>query len=239
MGAGPHLLEVRMTEIARQDSRAIAVEPVLSPPVLLAIREILEPHPDLGFPTEWPAALQTTVQAPIAALTLLCAPVGMRQLREWANPIGPAVRNPPTQDDFRVWLAALYAGCKDMASGAFAADSQQACLLTFKFFPAVADVAEVVKPRSMALRAKLRALQIIAAGRTAAIPSVTNPSTPYTSPDWVGERKAKWDATDGARPGLAIQPPVLTIEDQLRALGFDPTKPEGWMPPAAKTPTAS
>lgn len=156
-----------MNQIAVNSSAAVSrTEPKVSPNLGYQIDLVRHPHPDAGAPKQFTAAVKAEARAAADAMAPLCAPVTMEALREWIRPIGAAVRNPPSQEDFAAWGAALVIACDDFAIGAFTATTQREALQTFQFWPSVADICGIVGGRSIALRGKLSALRRIADGET-------------------------------------------------------------------------
>lgn len=210
------------------NSRALdrrAVGPAMSAALAKQIELVSNPHPDIRAPKRFPPAVMAEAASVADAMESLCAPVTLEALRAWVRPIGAAVRNPPSGEDFAAWGAALVVACGDYAAGAFTAATQREALTTFKFFPSVADIAAVVGPKSMALRRKLAMLRTIAEAE----PEERRP-TPTDA-----ERRAVAAKLAAFRSGLPTGPlpgdgdvklcerphdPIRTVDQQLAELGF-------------------
>jgi len=93
---------------------------------------------------------------------------------------------------------------------------------TFRFFPTVAELHELLDP------IKARQIEAIRIIRRAGMKDATQGgcarAEPYvvtSTPDWAGEREPRFNrrVEEGE---LSIQPPIRSVEEQLRELGFQP-----------------
>jgi hypothetical protein len=69
-------------------------------------------------------------------------PPSLEHLRAWLLPVAAAVRNPPTEDDFELWLAACALAFAELPAAIFNVKSQREMLLNSKFRPSPADIFE-------------------------------------------------------------------------------------------------
>ena len=213
-----------MTVLIRQSSQIVHLPQFpplarLSPALDHALEQVRNPHPDIGAPKQFAALVKHQAGHAADELEAQCKPVPASTVRDWCRPIGAAVRNPPTNEDFAAWAAALMIVCGDLAVGVFTVDTQREALRAFQIFPAVADVSQLLGPKSHTLRARRDALRRIAESETEApakaIPvsagapawtadrTMRAPSGPIDPDDW----KYSW-----------TQPPIRTPEEQIAIL---------------------
>jgi hypothetical protein len=207
--------------IADASSRIVVRrEPDISYPLARAVQGIVDPHPDAGTPKSYPMTVQAEARDAADMLEAFVANVPPNALMAWARPLGAAVRNPQSDQDFAAWLAAAAVGLSDYAAGAFSIETQRAALRQFKFWPSVADVAELVGPKSANLRTRHRALRKIADAATEP-PRQTPPPGPVPLPEWVGSRsmrKASGPVAEGDTRHSLARPPERTVAEQIEQL---------------------
>jgi len=153
--------------------RARSGNPCLSPPfpspqvsraMLQAYEDTRNPHPDVGPPTEYTAAVQAEARRALEVIAPFAVPVTESTLREWLMPIPSAVRNEKAPEAIVAWLTGVAMAVGHLEVGAFTAETQREALQTFRFFPSAADVYEVVAGPAVKIRERIRVLRIIASG---------------------------------------------------------------------------
>lgn len=193
----------------------------ISPELGWALDQVIHPHPDIGAPRQFVAAVKAQAEVAEAQLRPFARPVTLSELRDWARPLGAGVRNPPAPEDFAAWCAALAVACGDFPAAAFSSRAQRAALQEFQFWPSVSDVCRLVRPKAAEIRDRLHGLRAIVTARTME-PVEPAPAGKPSLPEWVGNRdlKAPSGPTEGGdyAPSEA-RPPVRTVEEQLAALG--------------------
>jgi hypothetical protein len=145
-------------------SGAVVIRTPLSAPLSRAVKSVLEPHPDLGMPSVFPALVRAEAAAAASELERQCRPVTAERLQRWIQPVGAIVSNAPApqSDDYRAWIAAAMTAFSETSAGSFNAETQRAALLKFKWWPTAAEISSIVGPKGVALRAELAALWRIA-----------------------------------------------------------------------------
>lgn len=89
-------------------------------------------------------------------------PVSEQILREWVAPIPLVVRNEKTPEALAGWFSGLLLAVDGMPCGAFTLRNQRDALQTFKFFPSVSDICDILSPTSARIRQQMQALRLIA-----------------------------------------------------------------------------
>lgn len=141
------------------------VMPPMSFELARAIEQIIDPHPDLGIPDEWPVKIRGEARLVGAALRHVVAPVTPQRLYEWTMPVllsaMVTVGKERSQRDIDTWLASLGQCVAGLAIGAFTVETQQIALRTIRFVPFPADIYDVVAPHSRRILERFDALKRI------------------------------------------------------------------------------
>ena len=167
--------------------------------------------PDIGLPAAYPASVQA--EAKHAALTNLeqfAAPVTEDVLRIWLAPIPVVVRNEKSPEAIAGWVAGVAMTVGHLEIGAFTDETQREALSTFKFFPAAADVYEIVAGPAVRIRETICHLR-----RVADAPTIDN----AVKADTAGEcsMSCKWRGDPMAWPTLDCRPARCRNADQAAA----------------------
>jgi len=127
-----------------------------------AIEDTGNPHPDVGMPERYSAAVSTEAEALKRNMSDLMRPATERAIRLWLAPIQAAVRNPADPDRLSAWVSVTLLALRGLESGAFSDVTLITALRNIKFFPSTSDVYDIVAPRSAELRRIWRILCRIA-----------------------------------------------------------------------------
>lgn len=202
----------------------IASLPKMSRHLSWAVEGLENPHPDvsaIGAVVAYPDAIRQEAGALAKQMRPLRAAVTEAWLREWAQPLGAAVSNPPAAEDFDAWISSLYIAAHGMPIGAFTLTTIRSALSEFRFWPSVADVIKLTDREARKLTMRYRTLRKVAKAESAP------PPAPYVippAPEWVHSREVRGrdDARDGGSRYSSAKPPQRTVEEQLAELGFSP-----------------
>lgn len=87
----------------------------------------------------------------------------------WIAPLFGAVRNPPPREQQQRWLSAAMMVLECIESGAFNEQTQRQALEQIEFWPAPAQIYEIVLPAAIMIRVQIALLRRIADGVSAPI----------------------------------------------------------------------
>lgn len=126
------------------------------------VEHILNPHPDIPTPDTFPPALVRAATAYLDAHSEALQPADHGMLVQWLLPICGAVRNPPTEEDFKRRVGALEIAAGSLPAFVFSPSTQRLGLSTWVFMPAVADLLALVSEAHGPALERLRAVRRIA-----------------------------------------------------------------------------
>lgn len=141
--------------------------PNLTPATELAVRQYLDHEANgnlrrFGVPSI-PAHLRDRAAAYVARAELQGVPADFDTVLGWLTPLAASVAQAPSPGDFRAKAAAVQMACMDVPGWAFTAATSLAAVRRFKFFPAAAEVRELLMEETREHRGTVRALKAIAA----------------------------------------------------------------------------
>jgi hypothetical protein len=122
-----------------------------------AIRAAITPHPDL-LPVPVASWMRPAAEAEHAALVAALEPAGARVVAAWLAPLLLLVAKAPTGDAARITVRAMADALADLPACCWTPDTLREAARTFKWWPSVAEVAELVQTRSEQLRKERTAL---------------------------------------------------------------------------------
>jgi hypothetical protein len=159
-------MNVDLTVIPMPPNRS-GLMPKLPPQLVTwALKDALEnlrnPHPDIGLPAAYPASVQAEAKHALTNLEQFAAPVTEDVLRIWLAPIPVVVRNEKSPEAIAGWVAGVAMTVGHLEIGAFTDETQREALSTFKFFPAAADVYEIVAGPAVRIRETICHLRRVA-----------------------------------------------------------------------------
>lgn len=123
-----------------------------------AIRAAMTPHPDLQ-PVPVPSWMRPAAEAEHAALVAALEPAGARVVGAWLAPLLLLVAKAPTGDAALLTVRAMADALADLPACCWTPDTLREAARTWKWWPSVAEVAELVQTRSEQLRKERTALQ--------------------------------------------------------------------------------
>jgi hypothetical protein len=136
-----------------------AIQPlVLSQPLARAIGPFETPHPEAP-PDPPPAWMMPEIRAAHAKLGQALGPTDAAIIARWIAPLASMVSRAPEGDTLRVRVQAMAHALTDLPLCCWTADMQRLAARTFKFWPSVAEIAELVAPAAQPMRQQRAALQ--------------------------------------------------------------------------------
>jgi len=131
----------------------------------------------------------------------LCAPAQRVTIETWLGLLVYAVRNPPEEGQFEGRLRGVIDCLSDLPLGAWSDDTAREAMQTFKFWPAVADVDDLLRPTAEHLHRTLRSLRRMATAEMFVPPrGVTQEQErDYIREAVLGRLPAQPDVTDRGR----------------------------------------
>lgn len=123
--------------------------------------QVMHPHPDTHIGS-WSRKRSDEAGGVLFDLQEALRPATGPELLAWLWPIAGSVRNPPTESDFKRRVAGLELGAASIPHVGFNPYTQRLGLSTWLFFPAVADIVELVSADVAPLLERVRALKVIA-----------------------------------------------------------------------------
>ncbi|MFH5924569.1 hypothetical protein [Roseomonas xinghualingensis] len=108
----------------------------------------------------------------------LLQPVSRSQLVAWLGAVNAACRNPQDADDLMVRIQAIGQDCADLPGACFNPESRRALYAETRFFPSAGDVLAVLEPIAKTWKAKMQALEKIAAPPPPVPPALAHDSGP-------------------------------------------------------------
>jgi len=158
------------TELAVRSTSALSPMPPAELRVSTALAQAYEatrnPHPDVGRPRSYPAAVQAEARLAAKALRPFALPVGEATLREWLAVVPISVGHRLSAAEVEAWLVVVAQAVGHLERGAFTRASQAQALRTFKSFPSAAHIYEILAPAAVEIRQRLRTLERIAEAPT-------------------------------------------------------------------------
>lgn len=130
----------------------------LSQQLAQAIVPFETPHPDAP-PDAPPPWMMPEIRAAHAKLGQALAPTDAGTIARWIAPLASMVSRAPEGDALRVRVAAMAQALTDLPACCWTPDTQRQAARAFKFWPSVAEIAELVGPASQPLRMQRAALQ--------------------------------------------------------------------------------
>ena len=113
-----------------------------------AISDLLDPHPDIGPPTEFSISVRNEAIQVGDTLYEANKPVSEAQLRAWVAPLLAqylvVTGKPRNEEEIEMWLATLRTAVGHLAAGAFTRATQAEALRTLRFLPFAADIYAIV-----------------------------------------------------------------------------------------------
>lgn len=136
-----------------------AIQPlVLSQPLAQAIGPFETPHPEAP-PDPPPAWMMPEIRAAHAKLGQALGPTDAAIIARWIAPLASMVSRAPEGDTLRVRVQAMAHALTDLPLCCWTPEMQRLAARTFKFWPSVAEIAELVAPAAQPLRQQRAALQ--------------------------------------------------------------------------------
>jgi hypothetical protein len=134
-----------------------------------AIRDFINPHPDIGLPQVSPET-QAEARAALPALETLCRPATADRVAAWLLPVSSGVGKQITREEFAMRIGPITAALADMPGSVFTVAMQREALRTFKYFPSASEVHALLAPHAREIEAARNALRKIAGANAAAPP---------------------------------------------------------------------
>lgn len=179
--------------------------PVASFPLAHAIRQVDDPHPDVGRPREFRAAVQAEAAAHLRAFQAAATPVTFDHFSAWVRPILLVSRGQMmSREETDAVVAILYRAFQAYPAAAFTEDLQAEAIRTLDYRPGGAALARLLDPAMAVIRDGVRTLEYIVSARTEADVVVT---APIPAP------------LDGRTAVDIIQPPMRSVAQQIAELG--------------------
>ncbi|MBS7790087.1 hypothetical protein KTR66_08780 [Roseococcus sp. SDR] len=136
-----------------------ALQPLtLSQPLAEAIVTFGTPHPD-ALPDAPPRWMMPEIRAAHAKLGDALAPTDAATIVRWIAPLASMVSKAPEGRALRVRVQAMAHALTDLPRCCWTPETQRQAARTFRFWPSVAEIAELVTPAAQPLRHQRAALQ--------------------------------------------------------------------------------
>jgi hypothetical protein len=150
-------------------------------------------------------------------------PADPAKIRNWLEKLGCAVSNPPDENALIARLSMVLFACGDFPAGCWTDDTLRMAVDRFSFWPSVAEISKMLKPRAIALN------EVLELSKLPRAREMTEPYNPLPAPvvETLRSRVTRWGADDA--PGWSnAQEPVRTPEEQLAILRGDrlPDEPD-------------
>lgn len=104
-------------------------------------------------------------------------PADDQAIRQWLTRLACAVSNPPNEEDMAARLSAIMFVCGEFPAGCWTDDTLRSAIRKFRFWPAAAEVHDLLKPRADVLAETLRLTHTPRAQES------TKPYNPVASPE--------------------------------------------------------
>jgi hypothetical protein len=130
----------------------------LSQHLAQAIVPFETPHPDAA-PDAPPPWMMPEIRAAHAKLGQALGPTDAGTIARWIAPLASMVSRAPEGDALRVRVMAMAQALTDLPACCWTPDTQRQAARAFKFWPSVAEIAELVTPAAQPLRQQRAALQ--------------------------------------------------------------------------------
>lgn len=130
----------------------------LSQPLAQAIVPFETPHPEAP-PDAPPLWMMPEIRAAHAKLGQALGPTDAATIARWIVPLASMVSRAPEGEALRVRVQAMAHALTDLPACCWTPETQRQAARSFKFWPSVAEIAELVMPASQPLRMQRAALQ--------------------------------------------------------------------------------
>lgn len=136
-----------------------AVQPLkLSQPLAEAIVPFHTPHPEAP-PEAPPTWMLAEIRAAHAKLGRALGPTEASTIARWIIPLASMVSRAPEGDNLRIRVQAMAQALTDLPICCWTAETQRQAARTFKWWPSVAEISDLVSPAAQPLRMQRAALQ--------------------------------------------------------------------------------
>lgn len=179
-----------MNQIATRGGRAAL--PTFSTTFGLLVRAACEPGG--SPPAIWRPEEREEAAAALPAYERACAPPASGDvIRHWLAKIVPAVRQPPDRDQFGAFVGLVSVTSGDLPTRVWSDESLAEALRTWKWWPAVADVDALLRPKAERLWRERDVLRLAANPPAAALPGPPKPPPEdRITPGQASEILKKW-----------------------------------------------
>lgn len=130
----------------------------LSQPLAQAIAPFETPHPDAP-PEAPPLWMMPEIRSAHAKLGQALAPSDAATIARWIAPLATLVSRAPEGDALRTRVMAMAHALTDLPTCCWTPETQRQAARSFKFWPSVAEISDLVSPASQPLRMQRAALQ--------------------------------------------------------------------------------
>lgn len=130
----------------------------LSQPLAQAIVPFETPHPEAP-PDPPPAWMMPEIRRAHRKLSDALGPTEPGIIARWIVPLASLVARAPEGDALRVRVQAMAHALTDLPACCFTPETQRQAARTFRFWPSVAEIADLVTPAAHPLRTQRAALQ--------------------------------------------------------------------------------
>lgn len=135
------------------------VQPLkLSQPLAQAIGAFQTPHPEAP-PEAPPLWMMPEIRAAHRKLGDALAPTDAATIARWIAPLATMVSRAPESDALRTRVMAMAHALTDLPACCWTPDTQRRAARSFKFWPSVAEISDLVTPEAQPLRMQRAALQ--------------------------------------------------------------------------------
>lgn len=157
--------------------------PALPPIVADAVMQFLDPDPHAGPRVRTlPEEMRTRAAAFVAEMDRRAEPAPLGLVVAWLVPIAGAVRNCPPPEDFNIRASAVRVACLELPAWAFNERAQAVAISRWVWWPAAADVRELLAETAKPILDTTRAFRALA--------KATPPPRPAPEPERSAEERA-------------------------------------------------
>jgi len=108
------------------------------------VEQIINPHPDVGLPTDFPESLRSAANRWLDTTTVYFAPGSDDVLMTWLWPLADAVEPIPSEIEFRRRFDALRIVAAEIPGLVWTRETQRQAMLSFARFPSVSAIMSLV-----------------------------------------------------------------------------------------------
>ena len=195
-----------------------AVAAKASPQLERALRDLANPHPDVGPIRSLPAHIRAEAKMAADAMDDVLRAASEGEIVAWLKPISAAVRVPLSRDDFRIRAAAICVALQGIPHSVLTPATQREAMQKFDYFPAASDVHTLLTEHASPLRARARLLRqaVAADGAVPDAPSMTDQARMDLAAKLRG-LSAELGRGDDAEARPPVRPSYLSGEHLRRA----------------------